>query len=274
MTKDGSFKRAVRRHAASTNKSYTHALATMRNEEFEAQFRQTGIGALPAHLAATYGIDVDGIASLEPHGDGVIRVDRRDGPPWIARVFASSRPREYAEGDVGLLRHLEEQGFPAERCAHPEPVSIHEGQTIVVTEFVDGQMLPRDAAGQGAAAEMLGRLHALPVPPDMREGGAMGAEGRPSRELETCRYMLDLVQADVTSRHRAAYDKLRAAIDRADGCDGLPEAVTHSNMWPGEVVVTPTGRAGRDRLDGQRTRPPAGRVGKPALGGGSRWVCR
>src|SRR5439155_18539870 len=107
MTKDGSFKRAVRRHAERTNKSYTQALATMRNDEFEAQFRQTGIASLPAHLEATYHIDVDGFASLEPHGNGVIRVDRRDAPPWIARVFESSRPRKCVEGDVALLRYLE-----------------------------------------------------------------------------------------------------------------------------------------------------------------------
>jgi len=110
----------------------------------------------------------------------------------------------------------------------------------VDNEFVDRQMRTRNAAGQGSAAEMLSQLHALPVPPDMHEGGAMGAEGRPSRELETCRYMLDLVPTDITNRHRSAYDRLRSAIDRADGCDGLPEAVTHSNLWPGEVVVAPT----------------------------------
>ena len=127
MTKDGSFKRAVRRHAASTNKTYTEALATMRNDEFEARFKRSGTATLPAHLEATYGITVEGIASLEPHGEGVIGVDRSDGPSWIARVFEQARPMARVQGDVALLRYLQEQGFPAERLAHPEPISVHEG---------------------------------------------------------------------------------------------------------------------------------------------------
>lgn len=243
MTRDGSFKRAVRRHAASSNKTYTQALTTMRSDEFDAQtFTRTGTSALPAHLEARYGIRVASIKSLEPHGDGVIRIDRHDGPAWIARVFSKTRHMDRVEGDVALLRYLDEQGFPAERLAHPEPVSVHEGQPVVVTEHVSGEMLSRDARGQGTCAEMLGRLHTLPVPADMQEGGAMGSnEGRPSRELESCRYMLDLVPKDVTERHRPVYDALREIIDRADGCDGLPEAVTHSNLWPGEIVVTPDG---------------------------------
>src|SRR5687767_9581593 len=91
MTRDKTFKQAVRRHAASTGKSYTQALATMRNDEFEAKFAWTGTARLPAHLEATYGIKVEGIAMLEPHGEGVIGVDRSDGPAWVARVFTKPR---------------------------------------------------------------------------------------------------------------------------------------------------------------------------------------
>ena len=64
--------------------------------------------------------------------------------------------------------------------------------------------------------------------------GWAGHHGRPSRELDDCRHMLSIVPREVTARHQPVYDQLCAVIDHADGCDGLPEAVTHPNMWPGE----------------------------------------
>ena len=69
---------------------------------------------------------------------GVYRVGRRDGPDWVARVFAADRPLAAAEGDAALLRRLEQQEFPAERCAAQEPVSVHEGQGVLVTRYVPG----------------------------------------------------------------------------------------------------------------------------------------
>src|ERR671920_51239 len=92
MTRDGSFKRAVRRYAEATNRTYTQALASMRNDEFEARFKWTGTARLPAHLESRYGICVEGVSLLEPHGEGVIGVDRSDGPAWVARVFPKPRP--------------------------------------------------------------------------------------------------------------------------------------------------------------------------------------
>ena len=57
------------------------------------------------HLAATYGIDVDRVTLIE----SVHRIDRGDGPPWIARTFPAARPVEAAEGAdmlvIGRGRH-------------------------------------------------------------------------------------------------------------------------------------------------------------------------
>ena len=80
---------------------------------------RSGRDTLPAQLEARYGIQVARLTELDL---GVYRVGRRDGPDWVARVFAADRPLAAAEGDAALLRRLEQQEFPAERCAAPEPV--------------------------------------------------------------------------------------------------------------------------------------------------------
>src|SRR5207248_210936 len=102
------------------------------------------------------------ITQLSPHGAGVFRVDRADGPSWVARLFHDGgRPLESELGDIEILRHLEAQGFPAERVAHEEPLSRLADHDVLVTVHAPGE------AGAGAEqaealAEMLGRLHRLP----------------------------------------------------------------------------------------------------------------
>jgi hypothetical protein len=79
------------------------------------------------------------VTALAP---GVKRVDRRDGPPWVAGAHLLSRPLSAAEDDAQVLRPLAVAGFPAERCAGAEPVSGLDGRAVVVTGFVpasDGQ---------------------------------------------------------------------------------------------------------------------------------------
>jgi len=101
----------------------------------ERMYSRTGLERLPAHLEGRYGIRVAQLTELDL---GVFRVDRSDGPSWVARVFPSARPLEQVEGDAEILRALARERFPAERCAHTEAVSTHEGQGVLVTEFVEG----------------------------------------------------------------------------------------------------------------------------------------
>lgn len=70
---------------------------------------RSGQDTLPAQLEARYGIQVAQLTELDL---GVYRVGRRDGPDWVARVFAADRPLAAAEGDAALLRRLEQQEFP------------------------------------------------------------------------------------------------------------------------------------------------------------------
>ena len=98
-------------------------------------FHRVGGDSLPVHLESRYGIRVASTTALDV---GVVRIDRRDGPSWVARVFPAARPVAAAEGDARILQGLERQGFPAERCATADPVSVHEGQAVLVTTLVPG----------------------------------------------------------------------------------------------------------------------------------------
>ena len=86
MTRDASFKKAVRRHAEETGQRYTEALTDL-----------GGLGArmhhepvperLLAHLRDQYGIDPVVATKLSVHKTYVFRIDRNDGSPWVARAF-------------------------------------------------------------------------------------------------------------------------------------------------------------------------------------------
>jgi hypothetical protein len=113
------------------------------------------VEGLARHLEDRYGVKVADVTRLD-----VFRVERGDGSPWVARVFAAGRPLVGVQQDAAILRALERAGFPAERCTHPEPVSEFLGQAVLVTGFLEdrGPLRPgRLAAILGA---LLGRLHA------------------------------------------------------------------------------------------------------------------
>ena len=82
------------------------------------------------HLATAYGIEVTGLAALDSGTcSGSTRALDQRG---VARVFAADRPAARAEGDAAVLGFLEEAGFPAERCAHPLPVTALDGRAVLV----------------------------------------------------------------------------------------------------------------------------------------------
>jgi Ser/Thr protein kinase RdoA (MazF antagonist) len=202
---------------------------------------------LRSHLEATYGIAVAGLIELDL---GVYRVDRDDGPAWVARHFPASRPSGAAAGDAALLRYLADQDFPAERCATAEPVSTLDGRDVLVTEFVpdvppgERKEAVRVLGGLRLLGDLLGRLHALPVPTEpgalTRPGGAWHhlAEGRPGLEVATMLGLLAAAQPLVPAGQGAAYESLRAALEGIDTCEGLPEALVHPDFVLANVVVS------------------------------------
>jgi Ser/Thr protein kinase RdoA (MazF antagonist) len=195
---------------------------------------------LASHLAERYGIEPTRISELDA---GVWRVERRDGPSWVARVFAPERPIESTEGDALILRALEAHGFPAERCAHPEPVSAYSSQAVLVTEFVDRGQPIRPGRTYAILGAMLGRLHARPAR-NLRAGGAwhhLSHTGGPREERAAASALLDEALERVSVRELALYDRLREQVEAADDCHDLPHAFVHPDFVPANAIPTDEG---------------------------------
>lgn len=207
-------------------------------------YTRVALDRLPAHLENTYGIDVAGTEQLDV---GVIRVDRRDGPTWVARVFSTLRPASATVGDAAVLRHLEGHDFPAERLATADPVSSLEGQQVLVTEFVPSVKRKLQPDAYEILGRLQARLHALPLPTDeaARPAGALHHFGMGSRrdELDAAAGWLDQIEERVPEADRSRLDKVRQALAEADDGSGLPEAVIHPDPVPKNMVRTEPGYA-------------------------------
>ncbi len=253
MTRDSSFKKVVRRHAHDTGQPYTEALTDL--EGLEARlFHKPVAERLLAHLRDHYRIDAIGATKASRHNDHVFRIERRDGDPWIARVFPPARPKAGVEGDAAILRYLERQGYPAERLAVDDAVSAVDGACVLVTRFISGSLLPSPAVGQegiekfAIMGDLLGRLHALPFDESVsRPGGASGEdpsrEGSPRQDLLAALSFLDAVDTKVTPAGRERFDQLRNQVRAADDGHGLPGALLHGNLLhaPDHVIVSEHG---------------------------------
>jgi Ser/Thr protein kinase RdoA (MazF antagonist) len=202
-----------------------------------------GVDELPAHLERRYGLRV---ANLTPLDAGVYRVDPQDGPRLVARLFPAVRPLHRAEGDADILRFLEQHDFPSERLAHIEPLSMHEGQALLMTRFIDGGPLSdRSERTFNVLGDMLGRMHCLPESTGgcARPGGAIHSftldEG--SLRDEVAAAMSWLEEAEIPERFRALYDSMIERISRLDFGDRLPQALLHPDPVPKNFIATRTG---------------------------------
>ena len=201
--------------------------------------------ALRSHLAERYGFRAHTLYTLD---QDVILLRRDDGPSWVARVFGPGRAAAAVEGDAAVLRWLATHRYPAERCAHDEPVSALGDSTVLVTEAVgwvprsDRRTAIKDAGGIRGLGELLGRLHTLPLPagPALRPGGAWHhiAEGSPADELSEAADWLDAAEAEAPARELAHFGELADTLSVADPCEGLPAAMTHPDFVLANVVAT------------------------------------
>ena len=247
MTRDSSYKKVVRRHAEQTGQRYTQALTDL--EGLEARmFHEPVAERLLAHLRSRYSIDAVAATQVSVHRADVFRIDRNDGDPWIARSFPPARPRAGAEGDAAILRFLARHDYPAERLAVDDAVSDFEGSSVVVTEFIQGDHIPPFTDNMTVMADLLGRLHALPLDDTItRPGGAHGIdpsrEGSPRQDLLAALALLDAVDTRVTVDGRDQFEQLRDAVRSADDGEGLPEALVHGNLphAPDHVLRTANG---------------------------------
>jgi Ser/Thr protein kinase RdoA (MazF antagonist) len=279
MTKQGSFKRAVRQRAREAGQRYTQARAAMdKGERVYPAFGHPSVrpfehAALQKHLEKGYATRITSMTPITASGmtySSTLLVRRKDGPPWVARVFSSPADKvSRVEGDAEILRFLASHDFPAERLAHDEPVSVLDGSGVIVTEFVEGGR-PTDVVASNTPAtwyemaSLLGRLHALPAAGGAvaRDGGSIqpgpGAHdgvyyiGRPKQNLAAAMSALVSVEDAVAPEGREKFEWLRDQVENADDAEGLPEALTHGNYngWaavgkPGNLVIVGWSGSGR-----------------------------
>ena len=185
------------------------------------------------------------IASLNRLDRGVYRVDRKDGRSWVARIFPTTRAIEQVQGDADVLQFLEGQGFPAERCARPDPVSAPGGRGVLVTEFIEGVGMDLSEPTLHALGETLGRLNVIPAGSGgvIRRAGSLHhyspRGGGPRSELDAAVSWLDAVADKVPASKLALLESLRERVARADDSHGLPEALIHPDPVPKNVISTP-----------------------------------
>jgi aminoglycoside phosphotransferase (APT) family kinase protein len=198
-------------------------------------FRIKGIATLAPHLNTAYGIDVAAMTELDL---GVIRVDRHDGPSWVARVFPRSRTVEDVRRDAVVLERLEQGGFPAERVAAPDPASTHEEQTVLVTEFIAGER-PRSGGRTFAyLGGLLGALHSRDGV-NLSPGGGwhhLVSSGAPSDEVRAAQTLLSDLAPSVAPADGPALKALAKAVSDIDTCEDLPHCFVHPDMVPMNAV--------------------------------------
>jgi Ser/Thr protein kinase RdoA (MazF antagonist) len=159
-------------------------------------------------------------------------------------VFGTVRPVQAVEAEAELLRVLGDHGFPAERPAHPEPVTTHRGQPVLVTEHVPGTAARsrRDAARLG---ELLAELAARQPPDSLGTGGAWHhlcpQGGGPGEELDAIAVLLEAAAPRVTATDRPRYDELREAVMAIDDCTDLPAVLIHPDHVPANAIVASAG---------------------------------
>jgi len=211
MTRDAGF------NAEETGQRYTEAPTDL--EGLEARmFHQPVPERLLAHLRNRYGIDGVAATQVSVHRADVFRIDRVDGDPWIARAFPPARPRAGAEGDATILRFLARQDYPAERLAVDDAVSDFEGSSVLVTEFIHGERIPPFTDNMTVMADLLGRLHALPLDDTVtRPGGAQGVD--PSREGSPRQDLLAALHSSTRSTPRCHQKPATSSNSSATRCD-------------------------------------------------------
>lgn len=247
MTRHGSFKKVVRRHAQATGQRYTEALTDLEGLD-DRMIHQPSSEQVLTHIRDHYRIDAVATTNISLHKTWVFRIDRADGDPWIARAFPPARPRSGVEGDAAILRFLEGHEFPAERLAVEDAVSDLDGSTVLVTRYVEHKPFRDVGEKLGLMGDLLGRLHAVPLDEFVsRPGGASGEdprhEGHPGQDLQAALTFLDAVDTRIAPSGREQFEYLRNLMLTADDGYGLPEALVHGNLLhnPDHALLTDHG---------------------------------
>ncbi|HVE91448.1 MAG TPA: phosphotransferase [Actinomycetota bacterium] len=195
---------------------------------------RAGLDRLPEHLASTYGVQPNKTTALD---NGVLRVDLAKGGPWVVRVFPADRPVAHVARDAAVLRFLESQEFPSERCV--ADVSTFEGQGVLVTGFLKGSKPKPTKSLQSKVGGLLGLLHSLPVPKGLRHaaGGLhlYTMDATVPNEIRTARESL---QAATFRGKDKKWDVLMQGLDSAPDFSTLPKALIHPDPAAVNMIVS------------------------------------
>jgi Phosphotransferase enzyme family len=192
---------------------------------------------LAEHLGERYGVAATATATLDV---GVMRVDRANGPSWVARVFSEARPVAEVEADAEILHLLERGGFPAERCAAADPVSTLDGRPLLVTCFVERAEPLRPGRSAALLGALLGRLSAHSAD-GLRAGGAwhhLSPTGGPTQEIAAARQMLEEHASQIGRRDLGDYHRLCDLVEQSDDCSDLPHAFVHPDFVLANAIPT------------------------------------
>lgn len=200
---------------------------------------------LSDHLAATYQVTVERMVPLEPWApEGAQRVDLADGASWVARPLPPARPIEAVHGDAALLAFLEAQAFPAERLAHPEPVSAWERGSVIITELLHGENCRDDHSPETVRgiAGLLGRLHTLPCDDGAVARPAGGwhhlSQSGGGRDEDVRMLVPRIEQAadNLPDMQKAAAKQLIVELESIDLCTDLPHCLINVDFGGPNII--------------------------------------
>ena len=203
------------------------------------------IAELGRHLEDTYGVKVTRLTPLEPWApDGVQRVDREGGDPWVARTHGPARPIAAVHGDAEILRYLADHDFPAERLAHPEPVSSYDSVSVIVTELLPGENCRGDSspATINGIGRLLGRLHTLPATDGAVSRPAGGwhhlsqAGGGRDEDVRILLPRLARAAARLPDSEHAALQDLVAELEAIDFATDLPHCLINVDFGGPNII--------------------------------------
>jgi hypothetical protein len=124
------------------------------------------VADLGRHLEETYGVKVTRDDAPRALGPGRRAARRPRGRRLVGGTRQGpARPVAAVRGDAEILRFLERHDFPAERLAHPEPVSSHDSVSVIVTKLLPGENCRSDSSR--ATVNGIGELEAIDLGTDL-----------------------------------------------------------------------------------------------------------
>lgn len=198
---------------------------------------------LHSHLEDIYGVQIKQLTKLALD---VFKVEGCNGQCFVARQFPKARTFESVKRDAKILYFLEQQGYPAERCAYADAVSVLEDKGVLLTNFVQGSKLKGTARAYYFLGTLLGRLHSIGTASSCItwKGGAwhhLAVEGGPREEIDATLSLLINSEQGVPIKQRSQYELLLNELLQIKDIEDMPQALIHPDFVPGNMIKLDVG---------------------------------